>query len=113
MPGSLTAPSRPDTRAGASVRLAFRSTQSVGSRGLLLSRLNGWPMRSPADASPLPLRTAAHGLGPMWIATPSSRWTCTTYSSPVSRRTRSEAIQGHRDRACGSGLLRRASRSSQ
>src|SRR5262249_29832144 len=30
----------------------------------------------------------AHGLGPMWIATPSSQWTCTTYSLPVSRRTR-------------------------
>jgi hypothetical protein len=24
----------------------------------------------------------------MWIATPSSQWTCTTYSLPVSRRTR-------------------------
>jgi hypothetical protein len=23
----------------------------------------------------------------MWVATPSSQWTCTTYSSPVSRRT--------------------------
>jgi hypothetical protein len=29
----------------------------------------------------------AHGLGPMWVATPSSQWTCTTYSLPVSRRT--------------------------
>jgi hypothetical protein len=26
-------------------------------------------------------------LGPMWFATPSSQWTCTTYSLPVSRRT--------------------------
>jgi len=26
-------------------------------------------------------------LGPMWVATPSSQWTCTTYSLPVSRRT--------------------------
>jgi hypothetical protein len=24
-----------------------------------------------------------HGSGPMWIATPSSQWTCTTYSPPV------------------------------
>jgi uncharacterized protein len=28
-----------------------------------------------------------HGSGPMWFATPSSRWTSTTYSLPVSRRT--------------------------
>jgi hypothetical protein len=39
---------------------------------ILFSRLNGWPMRSPADASPTPSRMPAHGLGPMWIATPSS-----------------------------------------
>jgi hypothetical protein len=25
-----------------------------------------------------------HGSGPMWIAAPSSQWTCTTYSLPVS-----------------------------
>jgi hypothetical protein len=29
----------------------------------------------------------AHGSGPMWFAPPSSQWTCTTYSLPVSRRT--------------------------
>jgi hypothetical protein len=29
----------------------------------------------------------AHGLGPMWFAIPSSQWTCTTYSLPVSRHT--------------------------
>src|SRR5215216_7620953 len=44
-------------------------------------------MRSPADASPPPLQTTAHGSGPMWFATPSSQWTSTTYSLPVSRRT--------------------------
>jgi hypothetical protein len=37
-----------------------------------LSRLNGWPMHSPTDASPTPSRAPAHGSGPMWIATPSS-----------------------------------------
>src|SRR5215472_754231 len=51
-------------------------------------RLNGWPARSPADASPTSSRMPAHGLGPMWVATPSSQWTCTTCSLPVSRRTR-------------------------
>jgi len=41
-----------------------------------ISRLNGWPTRSPADASPTPSRVPAHGSGPMRIATPSSWWTC-------------------------------------
>src|ERR1019366_6454385 len=49
-----------------------------------LSRLNGWPMRSPADASPTPSRMPTHGSGPMRFATPSSQWTSTTYSLPVS-----------------------------
>ena len=49
-----------------------------------LSRLNGWPMRSPTDASPSPSRMPTHGSGPMRIATPSLRWTHTTYSLPVS-----------------------------
>ena len=35
-------------------------------------RLNGWPARSPADASPLASRPDTHGPGLMWIATPSS-----------------------------------------
>src|SRR5271157_1598291 len=54
---------------------------------LILSRLNGWPIRTPADASPPASRPTTHGSGPMWFATPSSQWTCTTYSSPASRRT--------------------------
>src|SRR5262249_3001061 len=29
------------------------------------TRLNGWPMHSPTDASPPSLRTATHGLGPI------------------------------------------------
>src|SRR3954464_4317884 len=50
-------------------------------------RLNGWPARSPADASPLASRPDTHGSGPTWIATPSSYRTLTDYSWPVSRRT--------------------------
>ena len=49
-----------------------------------LSRLNGWPMRSPTDASTEPSRMPPHGSGPMWFATPSSRRTFTPYSLPVS-----------------------------
>src|SRR5437762_11964262 len=55
----------------------------------VVSRLNGWPIRSPTDASPTSSRTPAHGSGATWIATPSSQWTFTTYSLPVSRRTHS------------------------
>jgi hypothetical protein len=70
------------------------STRSVGHfelsfRVLLQHTLDGWPIRSPADASQLSSRIAAHGSGPMWVATPSSQWTFTTYSLPVSRRTHS------------------------
>src|SRR5436305_13206186 len=52
-----------------------------------LSRLNGWPMRSPVNASLCTSRCTAHDSGPMWLAIPSSQRTCTAYSLPVSRRT--------------------------
>ena len=39
---------------------------------LILSRLNGWPIRTPADASPPASRPTTHGSGPMRFATPSS-----------------------------------------
>ena len=64
-------------RAGQALALARPSmlpsvilnTSTLGT--ILLSRLNGWPMRSPADASPSPSRVTTHGSGPMRIATPS------------------------------------------
>ena len=43
------------------IRVAFRNVNAVGTRDIGLSRLNGWPARSPADASPASsggLRTA-------------------------------------------------------
>src|SRR6516165_1292964 len=49
-------------------------------------------MHSPTDASPPPLRTATHGSGPIWIATPSSYRTCTDCSLPVSRRTAKDSV---------------------
>ena len=87
MPGSLTTPDRPGARNGASGRVAFRKMHCVGIQNRKLSRLNGWPMRPPVNASPRPSRAPAHDSGPMWIATPSSQGTCTLYSLPVSRRT--------------------------
>jgi hypothetical protein len=38
----------------------------------VLSRLNGWPMRSPVNASPIPSRVSAHDSGSMRFAAPSS-----------------------------------------
>src|SRR5262245_23987811 len=70
---------------------AFATASAPGIR--IFTRLNGWPVCSPTDASPPPLRTTAHGSGPMWLATPSSYRTCTDYSLPVSRRTAKES--GH------------------
>ena len=64
---------------------ATQTASALGSS--FLSRLNGWPARTPTDASLTSSRMPAHGLGPMWIATPSSQGTCTPYSLPVSRRT--------------------------
>src|SRR5206468_1071396 len=46
--------------------------ETASAPGDWLSRLNGWPMPSPTDASSASLRTPTHGSGPMWIATPSS-----------------------------------------
>ena len=86
MPGSLTTPGHPDARDDALGCVAFHHLHGVGTQNRNLSRLNGWPMRAPVNASPRPLRATAHDSGPMWIATPSSQGACTLYSLPVSRR---------------------------
>lgn len=86
MPGSLTTPGRPGARDDAPGCVAFHHMHGVGTQDRTLSRLNGWPMRSPVNASPRPSRATAHDSGPMWIAIPSSQGTCTLYSLPVSRR---------------------------
>jgi hypothetical protein len=93
MPGS---PTTPDLRVLALTLPAVLPSvfaKNVGVRDKIFSRLNGWPVHSPADASPPPLRATAHGLGPMWIATPSSYRTCTDYSLPVSRRTAKDSAR--------------------
>ena len=72
MPGSSTTLGRMDTRVVVPIRVAFRQENGVGAREEGLSRLNGWPMHSPTDASPEPSQEPAHGSGPMRFATPSS-----------------------------------------
>jgi hypothetical protein len=65
MLGSLTAPGRPAARNDAADRVAFRLGNAVGTRDKGLTRLNGQPARSPADASLCPSRDTTHGSGPM------------------------------------------------
>jgi hypothetical protein len=84
MPGSSTTPGHMGTRAVVPIRVAFRLQNGVGARNEGLSRLDGWPMHTPADASPAPPQVPAHGSGPMRFATPSSWRTFTAYSLPVS-----------------------------
>ena len=72
MPGSLTTPGRPGARDDAPGCVAFRLMHGVGTQNRTLSRLDGWPMHPPVNASPKPSRAAAHDSGPMWIASPSS-----------------------------------------
>ena len=65
MLGSLTAPGRPTARDNAAGRVAFQVDNPVGARDRGLTRLNGQPARSPADASPCPSRDTTHGSGPV------------------------------------------------
>lgn len=65
MLGSLTTPNRPAARDDATGRVAFQVGNPVGVRDRTLSRLDGQPARSPADASPCPSRDTTHGLGAM------------------------------------------------
>ena len=68
MPGSQTTPGRPSARDSALVRVAFHVTTASAPGMSILSRLNGWPMHSPVNASPTPSRATAHDSGPMWFA---------------------------------------------
>ena len=51
--------------------LPSASLNSVGVLDIYISPLNGWPVRTPVNASPLTLRLTAHDSGPVWCATPS------------------------------------------
>ena len=82
MPGSPTTPGRAGTRDGAPVRVSFLLVTS--SAPDIYSFAAQWlayvlPYRRFADT----LAMSTHGSGPMWIATPSSWGTFTSYSLPV------------------------------
>jgi hypothetical protein len=48
---------------------ALSSASAPGSKDF--SRLSGWPMRSPVNASPSPSQISTHDSGPVWFAGPS------------------------------------------
>ena len=94
MPGSLTTPGR---RALALTRPFVWPSVTVTTSApgtIALSRLDGRPARSPADASPGPSRGPTHGSGPVGLARPSLQRTSTSYSLPVSRRTTVGEVAG-------------------
>ena len=86
MLGSSTAPGRPGARDDAPVHVAFRSMHSVGVPGVLFSRLNTQPMRTPVNASPSPSRGPTHDSGTVWFARPSLEETCTLCARIVNLR---------------------------
>ena len=63
MPGSSTTPGRPGARDSAPARVAFRYRTASAPGMSHLSRLNGWPVRSPVNASPTPSRSDCARLG--------------------------------------------------
>jgi hypothetical protein len=65
MLGSLTTPDWVATRDDAALHVAFQVGNPVGTRDWTLSRLDGQPARTPADASPCPSRDTTHGSGAM------------------------------------------------
>ena len=70
-------------RANAAGDVAFRLVRRRRHPEAVISRLNGWPARTPVNASPPPSRTTAHDSGPSWIATPSMSGVLIPFLMPV------------------------------
>ncbi len=70
-------------RANATGSVAFRLMRRRRHPEAVISRLNGWPARTPINASPPPSRTPAHDSGPSWIATPSMSGVLIPFLPPV------------------------------
>jgi len=63
MPGSVTTPELAGARALAPARVVFRVIKHVDLRIEDFSRLNGWPVHSPINASPPPSQMSPHDSG--------------------------------------------------
>ena len=70
-------------RANAAGDVAFRLVRRRRHPEAVISRLNGWPARTPINASPPPSQTPAHDSGPSWIATPSMSGVLIPFLPPV------------------------------
>ena len=73
MPGSTTTPGLTTLALSRPYVLPSAHSTALAPGIKSLSRLNGWPVHSPTDASPVPSRTPAHGSGPMRIGRVGSR----------------------------------------
>src|ERR687893_21137 len=71
------------TRANAAGDVAFRLVRRRRHPEAVISRLNGWPARTPVNASPTPSQTPTHDSGPSWIATPSMSGVLIPFLPPV------------------------------
>jgi hypothetical protein len=63
MPGSSTTPGRMGDCDNAPIRVAFCESDGIGTRIEFLTRLNGWPARTPVNASRRTSRCATHDSG--------------------------------------------------
>src|SRR4051812_17921370 len=91
MPGSSTTPGRAGARITLPSVLPSMILNTSAPEIILFSRLDGWPMRSPVNASPASSQTPPHDSGPVWFTTPSLQETFTLYSllvSPAHQNTR-------------------------
>ena len=87
MPGSQTPRGRACACDDAQDRVAFHLADGVGALDNHISWLNGWPIRTPVNASRRTSRCATHDSGTTRFARSLLSGTFTLYSFPVSRRT--------------------------
>jgi hypothetical protein len=82
--GSLTPRCQRIARAtNAALHVAFPVSRHGRHTEVVISELNTWPVCTPVNASPAPLRTQVHDSEPKWCATPFLCGSLIRYSMPV------------------------------